>query len=118
MPFTVDDPVETNAHLRSMHLVNVKAFLERDQVMENGGEVNHQTKVLDSTYDKAISYAILSHWWTKQEVNYEEIVDLAKMEKNDQICQCFGYQKILASCVQAKKDKFEWLWMDTCCIDK
>ena len=86
--------------------------------MSDGGGVNWQTEVLDSTYDKATSYAILSHRWTEQEVNYEEIVDLAKMGKKDQIRQRLGYQKILASCVQAKKDKFEQLWVDMCCIDK
>jgi len=101
-----------------MRLINIEAFLEREQVMSDGGGVNWQTEVLDSTYDKATSYAILSHRWTEQEVNYEEIVDLAKMGKKDQIRQRLGYQKILASCVQAKKDKFEQLWVDMCCIDK
>jgi len=106
-------------HLHSMHLINVEAFLEREQVMSDGEGVNYQAEVLDSTYyDEATSYAILSHRWTEQEVNYEEIVDLAKMEKKEQIRQRLGYRKILASCVQAKKDKFEWLWVDTCCIDK
>ena len=118
IPFTVDDPIETNAQVRSMRLINIKAFLEREQVMSDGGGVNWQTEVLNSTYDEATSYAILSHRWTEQEVNYEEIVDLAKMEKKEQIRQRLGYRKILASCVQAKKDKFERLWVDTCCIDK
>jgi len=116
--FTVEHPVETDTHLRSMRLINVKAFLDREQVMSDGGGKDWETEVLDSTYDEATSYAILSHRWTEQEVNYEEIVDLAKMEKKDQIRQRLGYQKILASCMQAKKDKFEWLWVDTCCIDK
>jgi len=98
-----------------MRLINVKAFLEREQVMSDGGGANRQIEVLNFTYDEATSYAILSHRWTEQEVNYEEMVDL---EKKDQIRQRLGYQKILASCVQAKKDKFEWLWVDTCCIDK
>jgi len=86
--------------------------------MSDGEGKDWETEVLDFTYDEATSYAILSHRWTEQEVNYEEIVDLAKLEKKDQIRQRLGYQKILASCMQAKKDKFEWLWVDTCCIDK
>ena len=66
-------------------------------------------------------YEILSHQWAEQEeVNYEEIVDLAKMEKKkqDKVCQCLGYKKILTSCEQVEKDEFKWLWVDTCCIDK
>ena len=103
-----------------MRLINVKAFLEREQVMSNGGRVNRRTKVLGFADDEATSYAILSHRWTEQEVDYEEIVDLAKMEKDEQneVRQRLGYKKILASCEQAKKDELKWLWADTCCIDK
>jgi len=117
IPFTVDDPIETSAHLRSMRLINVKAFLKREQVMSNGGGKDWETEVLAFTYDESTPYAILSHRWTDQEVNYEEMVDLAKMEKKDQIRHRLGYQKILASCKQAE-GKFKWLWVDTCCIDK
>ena len=106
--------------LGSMHFINVKAFMKKEQVMSNGGRVNRQIKVLEFAHDDARSYAILSHRWTGEEVNYEEIVDLAKMEKDEQneIRQRLGYQKILASCEKAKEDEFEWLWVDTCCIDK
>ena len=88
-------------------------------MISNGGVVNRRTKVFEFADDETTSYAILSHRWT-QEVDYEEIVDLAKMEKDEQneVRQRLGYQKILASCEQAKKNKIEWLWVDTCCIDK
>ena len=39
-------------------------------------------------------------------------------KKREKICQRNGYRKILNSCKQAKKDGYEWLWVDTCCIDK
>ena len=53
-------------------------------------------------------------------MEYDEIVELAKMdeEMRDEIHQHNGYRKILDSCKQAKKDGYEWLWVDTCCIDK
>ncbi|KIM64325.1 hypothetical protein SCLCIDRAFT_1213424 [Scleroderma citrinum Foug A] len=38
--------------------------------------------------------------------------------ERDEICQRDGYQKILQSCEQAQKDGYEWLWVDTCCINK
>ncbi|KIM62504.1 hypothetical protein SCLCIDRAFT_60203, partial [Scleroderma citrinum Foug A] len=89
-----------------MRLINVKAF------------------VLEFR-DEDTAYAILSHRWIEHEgetteVNYEEMITLAKMEKDEQdaVRQRLGYQKILNTCEQAKRDKFEWLWVDTCCIDK
>ncbi|KAI6038188.1 hypothetical protein EDC04DRAFT_2698059, partial [Pisolithus marmoratus] len=29
-----------------------------------------------------------------------------------------GYKKIIDACRQALKDDREWVWIDTCCIDK
>ena len=48
------------------------------------------------------------------------MVELANMntEKQDEICKCAGYQKIHRSWKQAKEDRLEWLWANTCCIDK
>ena len=77
--------------LGSMHLINVNAFIKREKVMRDRGKANHQTEVLKSTYDETAPYAILSHRWAEQEeVDYEEIVDLAKMEKKkqDKVHQC------------------------------
>ena len=45
----------------------------------------------------------------EQEVKYDDIIELAKMnkEKRDEICQRDGYQKILDGCEQAEKDGYE-----------
>ncbi|KAL4070148.1 heterokaryon incompatibility protein-domain-containing protein [Scleroderma yunnanense] len=103
-----------------MHLINVKAFLEREELIRKRKRVDHRTKVLEFRDDEATPYAILSHRWIDQEVNHREMVDLAKMVRGerDEIRQRAGYQKIVGSCEQAKKDGHEWLWVDTCCIDK
>ncbi|KIM56619.1 hypothetical protein SCLCIDRAFT_58021, partial [Scleroderma citrinum Foug A] len=71
-------------------------------------------------HDEATEYMILSHWWIGQEVDYNEIVKLAKMdeEERSEIFWRAGYQKILQSCEQVKKNGYKWLWVDTCCIDK
>ncbi|KAI5997501.1 heterokaryon incompatibility protein-domain-containing protein, partial [Pisolithus albus] len=66
-------------------------------------------------------YAILSHRWEDDaEVTYEEMIGLMKMEgrKRDEVRDRSGYQKIIKTCKQAMKDGYEWLWIDTCCIDK
>jgi hypothetical protein len=56
-------------------------------------------------------YAILSHTWGAEEVLLQ---DLAKA----QVKSMKGYSKIKSCCLQAKQDGFEWVWIDTCCIDK
>lgn len=71
-------------------------------------------------------YAILSHRWGDSEVSYQ---DLMQDRKKDGA----GYVKILAFCKRAAADMaiygnryggkavkgpFDWVWIDTCCIDK
>ena len=106
--------------LYSMYLINVKALLEREGLMETRKRVDCPAKVLELRDDEVTEYVILSHRWGEQEVEYDEIIRLASMneEKRDEIRQRGGYRKILDSCKQAKKDGYEWLWVDTCCIDK
>ena len=103
-----------------MRLINVKAFLEREELIRKRERVDYRAKVLEFGNDEVTEYAILSHRWTTQEVDYAEIVKLAKKpaEERDEIRQRDGYRKILRSCEQAQKDGCEWLWVDTCCIDK
>ncbi|KIM58694.1 hypothetical protein SCLCIDRAFT_1060090 [Scleroderma citrinum Foug A] len=103
-----------------MRLIIVKAFLARERLIREGKRVDRRTKVLEFGNDEAIEYAILSHRWVGQEVGYDEMVGLAKMavEERDEIRQRNGYQKILQSCEHAQRDGYEWLWVDTCCIDK
>jgi len=110
----------TRMNVYSMRLINVKALLEREKLMEKRERVDRRAKVLEFRDDEVTKYAILSHRWIAQEVEYDEIVELAKMdeEMRDEIRQRDGYRKILDSCKQAKKDGYEWLWVDTCCIDK
>ncbi|KAI5995240.1 heterokaryon incompatibility protein-domain-containing protein, partial [Pisolithus marmoratus] len=64
-------------------------------------------------------YAILSHRWGA-EVTYEEMIGFMTMEerKRDEVRNRYGYEKIIKGCEQAKEDGYEWLWIDTCCIDK
>ncbi|KAL4064878.1 heterokaryon incompatibility protein-domain-containing protein [Scleroderma yunnanense] len=103
-----------------MHLINVPAFLGREELIRKRKRVDCRTNVLECCDDETTAYAILSHRWTDQEVNYDEMVDLAKMKRQERhaICRRSGYRKILDSCEQAKRDEYKWLWVDTCCIDR
>lgn len=56
-------------------------------------------------------YAILSHRWEDEEVSLQDMqTGVAKDKK--------GYRKIESCCRRARLDGHEWVWIDTCCIDK
>ena len=61
--------------------------------------------------DKIPVYAILSHTWGDDEVSFQDMQSArAKKRKS--------YPKLLGTCKRAKRDGYEWVWVDTCCIDK
>jgi hypothetical protein len=58
-------------------------------------------------------YAILSHTWSSNEVLFEDMrQNLAVAQRKD------GWSKVETACKQAKLEKYEWIWIDSCCIDK
>ncbi|KAE9369906.1 HET-domain-containing protein [Stipitochalara longipes BDJ] len=56
-------------------------------------------------------YAILSHTWEQEEVTYQD------MQRPDAKLKD-GYTKIERCCDQAVGDGYDYVWIDTCCIDK
>ena len=56
-------------------------------------------------------YAILSHTWEEEEVSLQDMQSKVPTRKR-------GLTKIKACCKQAIDDEIEWVWVDTCCIDK
>ncbi|KAK1832030.1 vegetative incompatibility protein HET-E-1 [Podospora conica] len=59
-------------------------------------------------------YATLSHTWGEQEISFAQWQN----RHASPIEATLGGAKILACCRQALSDGFEWVWVDTCCIDK
>jgi hypothetical protein len=57
-------------------------------------------------------YVILSHTWGQEEVTFQDFQDLEKAKKKR------GFQKLERCCRRAQSDGFQWVWIDTCCIDK
>ncbi|KAL4727821.1 hypothetical protein ACLX1H_004510 [Fusarium chlamydosporum] len=63
-------------------------------------------------YGDLPAYAILSHTWeSDQEVTFQECNKRRAMAKT-------GYKKIIKTCELALGDGLEYVWVDTCCIDK
>jgi hypothetical protein len=79
--------------------------------------LNTETVALTQFLDdrKAPGYAILSHTWENEEVSLQEI---QLVPRPLQVTEKAGFKKILSCCAQAAEDGFEWVWIDTCCIDK
>jgi hypothetical protein len=76
--------------------------------------LNSGTLELDLYYDnKTPHYTILSHVWGENEVSFQQING-----SRTEIQNHAGYVKIQKCCEQAANHGFEYVWIDTCCIDK
>ncbi|PMD34428.1 HET-domain-containing protein [Hyaloscypha variabilis F] len=75
--------------------------------------LNAKTLKLHSFFGRDIPpYAILSHRWGESEVMFQDLehergVDVARADP-----------KIFGCCTQALKDGWDYVWIDSCCIDK
>lgn len=69
------------------------------------------TLQLHEFYSNIPQYAILSHTWTGSEVTFEELGTEAAERKT-------GFEKIKRCCALAAADGLQYVWIDTCCIDK
>ncbi|KAH6868040.1 heterokaryon incompatibility protein-domain-containing protein [Alternaria rosae] len=68
-------------------------------------------KLEDFTGRPPPKYAILSHTWGTEEITFSEMQSQPDTRKA-------GLEKILLSCNQARIDGHDYIWCDTCCIDK
>ncbi|KAL8641272.1 MAG: hypothetical protein Q9228_001891 [Teloschistes exilis] len=60
-------------------------------------------------------YAILSHRWVGAEVTFQQLDSATWRAANLHSPQM---SKIKAACAKARENELDWLWVDTCCIDK
>jgi len=76
--------------------------------------INARTLQLEPPrYGEVPRYAILSHTWEEQEVTLQEFTSAT-----DEIKAKKGYAKIVQACHLAIQHDIEYIWVDTCCIDK
>jgi hypothetical protein len=75
--------------------------------------VNTQTlEVEDFSGRPKPIYAILSHTWETDEVLFADMADLEKARGKQ------GFAKVEGACELARAKRYEYIWIDTCCIDK
>jgi hypothetical protein len=81
---------------------------------------------------REVAYAILSHRWIEgEEVSYQDYLILtagddligvptAVYRRSDLVGKrvSSGFRKIENACKRAATDGYDWIWIDTCCIDK
>ena len=79
-----------------MWLINTPS-LQLEYFVEGAAQVPH--------------YAILSHRWGKDELSFQEVQTADPIARTTK-------GKVWEACQQAIKDRYEYIWIDTCCIDK
>ncbi|THU93628.1 HET-domain-containing protein [Dendrothele bispora CBS 962.96] len=78
-------------------------------------DIKHRDK------QNAPPYAILSHrWFRGEEVTLQEFQLLNRTieSETDPKTSKSGYKKIHSACSQAQQNGLDYIWVDTCCIDK
>ncbi|KAI6043941.1 heterokaryon incompatibility protein-domain-containing protein [Pisolithus marmoratus] len=111
-----------------MRLINIATVLEIETNIDQGKEVDTSNQMCGEFYGPDLEekkYAILSHCWGvakegEKEVTFQEMEQFVAMNegKRSEIRGRTGYKKIIDTCRQAQKDGLEWVWVDTCCINK
>jgi hypothetical protein len=77
--------------------------------------LNARTIELDEFFRESTPQcATLSHRWEDEEITFDDMKPLARVAAETKP----GYAKIKNACAQTLKDGFEYIWIDTCCIDK
>ncbi|KAI1858339.1 uncharacterized protein JN550_012789 [Neoarthrinium moseri] len=76
--------------------------------------INVKTGHMQEFFDDDIpNYAILSHTWGPEEVTFQEYE-----QQVPSLRQKKGYSKIRGLCAEAGQKQLDFVWIDTCCIDK
>ncbi|TFK83097.1 HET-domain-containing protein [Polyporus arcularius HHB13444] len=64
-------------------------------------------------------FAILSHVWWDHELSFQDLQALHSVSASgDDNPRSRASPKIRDCCIYAESEGYEWLWVDTCCIDK
>ncbi|KAH9947846.1 hypothetical protein B0H21DRAFT_303621 [Amylocystis lapponica] len=107
-------------HAGSKRLYGRSAIWKKtsDELYKKGGKRGKlQWRDVEDKIKEKLQYAILSHRWLQEgEPTYEEMLlypQLGRRRTNG-----LGFRKLREVCKKARTYGCEWVWVDTCCIDK
>lgn len=80
--------------------------------------LNTSTLELKSFTRRCPEYAVLSHTWSDQEAPLEAFLPKPRWQRPAARLRKRRYPKVIASCRLARSQGYDWIWIDTCCIDK
>ncbi|KAI1641627.1 HET-domain-containing protein [Daldinia loculata] len=76
-------------------------------------------KLVEKRANELLRYAILSHTWEDDEITFNDIEnDKATFTSAKTAAAHASLSKILGACTQAADDGYDYIWIDSCCIDK
>lgn len=75
--------------------------------------INAHTKRFEEFFGDTPPYAILSHTWDAYEIPFKDLYNLQVHESYPT-----ASQKIYETCNRALEDGLDYVWIDSCCIDK
>ncbi|THU97108.1 HET-domain-containing protein [Dendrothele bispora CBS 962.96] len=78
--------------------------------------LNTKTFLLQEFYTDVPPYAILSHTWGKREVTFQDMQNTDAIKTREDLQA--GWGKVKKACEHAQNYSFEWIWIDSCCINK
>ena len=102
-----------------MHLIDVEAVLnivDGHTLTDASGACVLRRFRRDSGHQdlRGLQYAILSHCWQEDEVDFEAVNTLTR----DTLQNHPSGTKVIRSCREARRQGLKWLWIDSCCIDE
>lgn len=88
--------------------------LQIEQFLESGNPISLVHFEGSNVSGVAIPrYAILSYTWGDEEISFQDMHG-----ERELVQRKAGYKKLRDSCAQSLKDGYDYIWIDTCCIDK
>lgn len=67
--------------------------------------------LIEVANEDEVPYGILSHCWGDEEYLFSDAINGTGRDKK-------GFQKVINLCAVARKESLQYVWIDTCCIDK
>ncbi|KAI0008725.1 HET-domain-containing protein [Xylariaceae sp. FL0662B] len=80
--------------------------------------LNTRKLELETFQNERPPYAILSHTWGDDEAPFQTFTRQGRLKGSIARLRKRHFAKVIRSCKVARDNGLDWIWIDTCCIDK